>query len=259
MSAVPPPDLATQLLAAQEQIERMNRDGNALMQRNRDLEREAAALRGAHASRPSHPHRPKPPSAPEFSGAHLKGYEVDSWVREMKKQFDFHDASVFPDGASRVRYAAMFFKGAALEWWDAMDKSGGVDQDWDRFVECVRERYRPMQASTVARERINALRQKGSVSAYCDVFLKELTPVTDMGPADQIFHFVKGLSSTAVQNKIREREPKTLHAAMDVAVRADVYQSKGAQGHYGFRGFGSSSSSSQSGAPMHYDFETPLR
>ena len=247
MTAVPPSDLAAQLLEAQAQIERMNRDGNALLQRNAELVE--AAKRAAQAPRPSS-HGPKPPSTPEFSGAHLKGYEVDAWLREMKKQFDHYGEGVFPDGAAMVRHAALFFKGPALEWWDAKDKSGGLDADWDTFVAALRERYRPMQAATVARERINALRQKGAVSAYCDLFQKELTPITNMDPADQIFHFVKGLSSTVVQNKIREKEPKTLHAAMDIAVRADVYQGKGASGSFGFRGFGSSSSSSQSGAPM---------
>jgi hypothetical protein len=248
MTAVPPSNLAAQLLEAKAQIERMNRDGNALLQRNAELE--AAAKQAAQASKPSsHVAKPKPPTAPEFSGAHLKGYEVDAWLREMKKQFDHYGESVFPDGVAMVRHAALFFKGAALEWWDAKDKSGGVDSDWDTFVAALRERYRPMQAATVARERINALRQKGAVSAYCDLFQKELTPIINMDPADQIFHFVKGLSSTVVQNKIREKEPKTLHAAMDIAVRADVYQGKGAPGSYGFRGFGSSSSS-QGVVPM---------
>ena len=253
MSAVPPSDLATQLLEAKAQIDRMNRDGNTLMQRNAELAQEAAALRAAQVPAPRmslHVAKPKPPSAPEFSGSHLKGYEVDSWLREMKKQFDHYGESVFPDEAAKVRHAALYFKGPALEWWDAKDKAGGVDADWDVFVAALRERYRPMQAATVARERINTLRQKGAVSAYCDLFQKELTPITNMDPADQIFHFVKGLSSTIVQNKIREKEPKTLHDAMDIAVRADVYHSKGAPGSHGFRSFGSSSSSSQGVTPM---------
>lgn len=248
MSAVPPPDHAAHVQALEAQIERMNRDGTALMQRNAELE--AAAKRAARPSPGPHVAKPKPPTAPDFSGSHLKGYEVDSWVREMKKQFDHFGEQVFPDGAAMVRHAALFFKGPALEWWDAKDKSSGLDADWEMFVAALRERYRPMQAATVARERINVLRQKGALSAYCDLFQKELTPITNMDPADQIFHFVKGLSSTAVQNRIREKEPKTLHAAMDIAVRADVFQGKGAPGSYGLRSFGSSSSSSHGVAPM---------
>ena len=250
-SAPPPLDLAAQLHEAQAQIERMNRDGTALMQRNAELEREAVAHRVAHASKPSmHLTKPKPPTAPEFTGAHLRGYEVDSWVREMKKQFDHYGRGVFPDGAAMVRHAALFFKGPALEWWDTKDKTGGIDGDWDKFVECVRERYRPMQASAVARQRIDALRQKGAVSGYCDLFQKEMTPITNMDPADQIFHFVKGLSSSAVQNKIREKDPKTLHAAMEIAVRAEVYHGKASFNSGGFRGHGPAHVSSYGSAPM---------
>ncbi len=108
MTAVPPSDLATQLLEAQAQIERMNRDGNALLQRNAELVE--AAKHAAQAPRQlSHGAKPKPPSTPEFSGAHLKGYEVDAWLREMRKQFDHYGDSVFPDGAAMVRHAALFF------------------------------------------------------------------------------------------------------------------------------------------------------
>ena len=249
MSAVPPSDLATQLHEAKAQIERMNRDGNALLQRNAELE--AAAKRTVLAPRPSsHETKPKPPSAPEFSGLHLKGYEVDAWLREMKKQFDHYGSPTFPDDEAKVRHAALFLKGPALEWWDTKDKSGGIDTDWDLFVGALRERYRPMQIATMARERLGALRQKGGVSSYCDVFLKELTPITDMGPADQIFNFVKGLSSVAMQSKIREKDPKTLHAAMDIAIHADAFQGKGVAGAYGYRSYGSGHQSSSGAAPM---------
>jgi len=188
--------------------------------------------------------RPRGPTAPEFSGAHIKGFEIDGWVREMQKQFAFYDPSVFPSDASKVRHASFFLKGAAAEWWETVNKydANGVDitADWDAFVARLRERYRPLQASAIARQRIDALRQKGSVSAYCDMFQKELTPITTMSAEDQIFFFVKGLSSQAVQTKVREKDPSTLHEAMDIAVRAEVYQGKG-QVAFGYRSFGSSS------------------
>ena len=98
-----------------------------------------------------------------------------------------------------------------------------MEDSWERFVERLHERYRPLQAAAVARERLRRLRQTGTVSAYADVFQKELTPIKDMSAGDQIFNFVSGLSSGAVASRVREKDPKSLHEAMDIAVRAEVF------------------------------------
>jgi len=111
-----------------------------------------------------------------------------------------------------------------------------------------------MQAAVVARERLRRLKQTGTVSAFADVFQKELTPIKDMSANDQIFNFVSGLSSVAVANKVREKEPKTLHEAMDIAVRAEVFLFAGrfghSQSHYGGRGAATSNSSAAASIPM---------
>lgn len=193
-------------------------------------QRNGAAASSASGSSANHAH-PKGPTPPEFHGTKTGGYEIDAWVRDMRVQFSFYGARVFPDDTAKVRHAAMFLKGRAAEWWDAEDKSTGVENSWDLFVERLRERYRPMQAAVVARERLRRLKQTGTVSAFADVFQKELTPIKDMSASDQIFNFVSGLSSAAVANKVREKEPKTLHEAMDIAVRAEVFLSAGRFGH----------------------------
>jgi hypothetical protein len=96
-----------------------------------------------------------------------------------------------------------------------------------------------MQASTVARLKLANLKQTGSVSAYATLFQKELTPIKDMSPADQVFFFRQGLKPHIAQ-RVLEKNPATLHAAMDIAVMADVqgrsassYQSSGHRSHGG--------------------------
>jgi hypothetical protein len=254
--ASPPADAAVaELSAALARNAQMQAAGTALQQQVAALEAEKAALlaqasrngaagaSGSNGSSGGHGH-PKGPTPPEFHGTKTGGYEIDSWVRDMRIQFAFYGARVFPDDAAKVRHAAMFLKGRAAEWWDAEDKSSGVESNWERFVERLRERYRPMQAAVVARERIRRLKQTGSVSAYADVFQKELTPIKDMSASDQIFNFVTGLSSVVVANKVREKEPKSLHEAMDIAVRAEVFLAAGrfGQGHSGFGHRGAASS-----------------
>ena len=253
--ASPPADAAaTELSVALAVNAQMQAAGTALQQKVAALEAEKAALltqalrhgaAGAAGSSGGHGH-PKGPTPPEFHGTKTGGYEIDSWVRDMRVQFTFYGARVFPDDAAKVRHAAMFLKGRAAEWWDAEDKSSGVESSWERFVERLRERYRPMQAAVVARERLRRLKQTGSVSAYADVFQKELTPIKDMSASDQIFNFVTGLSSVAVANKVREKEPKSLHEAMDIAVRAEVFLAAGrfGQGPVGFGNRGAAASQS---------------
>ena len=69
-------------------------------------------------------------------------------MRDMNVQFTFYGARVFPDDAAKVRHAAMFLKGRAAEWWDAEDKSTGVESKLGRSSsQRLRERYRPMQAA----------------------------------------------------------------------------------------------------------------
>lgn len=227
-SASPAPaiDLATALsLNAQ-----MQAAGAELQQKVAALEQEKASLlaqqqasRSASAGPSQRSGFPKGPTPPEFNGSKTGGFEIDAWVRDMKTQFEFYGSSVFPDDAAKVRHAAMFLKGRAAEWWESEDKSTGVHLDWSRFVDRLHERYRPMQAAVVARERLRRLKQTGHVSAYADLFQKEMTPIKDMSQSDQVFNFVSGLSNTAVANKVREREPQTLHAAMDIAVRAEAF------------------------------------
>jgi len=231
----------------------MKTAGAELEKKVQALEAEKAALLAAQrnggssssVSSASHGH-PKGPTPPEFHGTKTGGYEIDSWVRDMRVQFSFYGARVFPDDTAKVRHAAMFLKGRAAEWWDAEDKSTGVESSWNQFVERLRERYRPMQAAVVARERLRRLKQTGAVSAYADLFQKELTPIKDMSPSDQIFNFVSGLSSVAVANKVREKEPKSLHEAMDIAVRAEVFLAVGrfGQGHHGGGHYGGRSAAS---------------
>ena len=257
-SASPAPVDLSAVLALNAQ---MKAAGAELEKKVQALEAEKAALFAAQrnsgssssVSSVSHGH-PKGPTPPEFHGTKTGGYEIDSWVRDMRVQFSFYGARVFPDDTAKVRHAAMFLKGRAAEWWDTEDKSTGVENSWDQFVERLRERYRPMQAAVVARERLRRLKQTGTVSAFADVFQKELTPIKDMSASDQIFNFVSGLSSVAVANKVREKEPKTLHEAMDAAVRADVFLSAGRSGHsqmhFGGRSHQSAASSGSVSVPM---------
>lgn len=192
----------------------------------------------------------KVPIVQQFKGE--VGFGVDSWLRRLTKQFEYYGPLVFPNDESRIRFAVMYLEGGAMDWWDKILQS---DKDkivtWDLFVEALYSRFRPMQASTVARLRLAALKQTGHVSAYVTLFQKELTPISDMSNADQIFNFRQGLKSH-IALRVLEKMPKTLHEAMDIAILADAHTSKAGIGimphFYQNRGGASSSSHTQRSA-----------
>ncbi len=158
------------------------------------------------------------PAIPSFSGA--VGFGVDSWLRNLQKHFVFYGNATFPDDASRIRLAVMYLEGPAMDWWEHEPRKDQI-VDWDEFVDRLHSRFRPMQAATVARHRLANLKQTGAASAYANIFQKELTPITDMSAADKIFFFRQGLKPALAQ-KVLEKNPSSLHQAMDIAITADA-------------------------------------
>jgi hypothetical protein len=217
--------LQAQLETVNARVARMNIEGSQLVH---DLNAERAKNKQIEVTKQQNNSRAvagvKIPLAPQFKGE--VGFTVDSWINRISKQFEFYGESAFPTDESRIRYAVMYLEGSAMDWWDRIpesDKSKIVT--WTLFVEALHSRFRPMQAAMIARMRLSNLKQTGSVSAYATLFVRELTPITDMGMADQIFHFRQGLKSHIAQ-RVLEKLPKTLHEAMDIAILADAHTSK---------------------------------
>jgi hypothetical protein len=212
-------NLEAQLASATAQLTQANAEGNRVVSL---LNAEKAKLQQQVTANSRI--NVKVPVVQQFKGE--VGFSIDTWLRRLQKQFEFYGPAVFPSEDSRIRYAVMHLEGAAMDWWDKILQS---DKDkivtWDLFVEALHSRFRPMQASHVARLRLSTLKQTGTVSAYVNVFQRELTPITDMGTADQIFFFRQGLKPYIAQ-RVLEKVPKTLHEAMDIAILADAHTSK---------------------------------
>lgn len=216
-----------------------------------------ASVIGASASiQPAAKLTLKAPTLKSFLG--VMGFEVDTWLRSVRKQFEWYGSSMFPDDASRIRYAALHLEGAALEWWDSEDQN--LITTWQEFVARMHDRYRPKQAAEVARQHLATLKQTGGVSQLCNKMLQLLAHVPTMHEDDKIFTFKQALDKNLAA-KVAEKEPKTLHDAMYIAVQAELYVGRAGSRHVGgfFNNFGNrggypsrgaSSSSSSMHAPM---------
>jgi restriction endonuclease Mrr len=250
----PPPSdsaaAAAEIGLLRQQLNQANQMGNQVVAQLQAAEKRIAEMQaqGGAQEAAQRASRLKAPPLPTFHGE--MGFAVDNWLRSVNKQFVFYGTSEFPDDLAKIRFAAAHLEGAALSWWESEPSKNSIDR-WEAFVERLHERFRPMAAADVARERLLALRQKGSVSAYCNAFQRELTPIKDMSVSDQIFFFRQGLSKE-LANEVRKKDPKTLHEAMDIAVRAEIHTGRVGYGQYGAffgqRGAGTTGSSAGAAA-----------
>lgn len=184
------------------------------------LQRQAAATSSASATGSTaigRPFLPKLRQPSQFKGD--MGFAVDDWISEMEQQFAYYD---IVDPTVRIKMAVAGLAGPALRWWDQEPSRDAVNT-WALFVARLHARFRPVQAAMIARQRLDKLRQKAgqSVNAYANLFQTTLTPIGDMGNADQVHHFLNGLLPP-IASKAWERHPVDLRSAIDVAVSVEA-------------------------------------
>ena len=201
---------------------------------------------------------PKIRQPSSFTG--VMGFAVDDWISEMQQQFDYY-GDRFVDEGTRVRFAVAFLSGAAMHWWEH-EPDRQVVVTWREFVRRLHARFRPVQAAMLARQRIGKLRQgeRHTVNQYVGAFQTVLTPIVDMGAADQVHHFVNGLLPS-IAAKVWERHPKTLGEAIDYAVSVEAMGNFGRSAMpFPSRSYGSHhGASSSNSVPMdinHIDVES---
>jgi len=63
----------------------------------------------------------KAPTLAQFSGTGGMGFQVDTWLRNVKKQFDWYGSATFSSDAKKIAFATLHMEGAALDWWDSLE------------------------------------------------------------------------------------------------------------------------------------------
>lgn len=207
-------------LFLRQQLEQANHMGREVERKLRAAEARVASLEQQAAPNSvivggSSKPRLKAPPMSTFHGE--IGFAVDNWLRDAEDQFEFYGQDEFPDIESKLRFVKTYMRGAARDWWDNEPEKDKI-KEWSNFIERVHHRFRPLAAADFARQRLLLLKQKSSVSMYCNLFQKEMTPIKDMGEADKIFFFRHGLRPDIAREV---KKPKSLSDAMDQAVRAE--------------------------------------
>jgi hypothetical protein len=217
-----------------------------------------AATASSTAAATPRVHLPKIRQPSSFTGT--IGLAVDHWLSEMDQQFTYYSqGGTLTTDNQRIQFAAAYLDGIARQWWETQADRVTLN-NWTDFVDRLHARFRPIQASMIARQRLDKLRMREghNVNAYIGAFHAVTMPIQDMSEKDRIHAFARGLTQRLAA-KVWERNPSTLQEAIDYAVTAEatgVYAFR-STGHYGtntgttsVRGSSSASSSSMGSAPM---------
>jgi hypothetical protein len=246
-AGVPQPDVVAQLQAQVMQLHQQQQQQQQQLQAAQQAAMQAQAqAHGAAAGSQSTPSLPKIRAPSQFKGE--MGFAVDDWICELEQQFAYYNRA-FPDDASRIKFAVAYLHGPAVHWWDKEPAKAIVGLTWAEFLATLRKRYRPVQASMLARQRLDKLRQRTgqTVNAYANQFQMTLQPIADMSAADQVHHFVNGLLHN-VAAKVWERHPLTLPTAIDYAVSVEAMSNFGRAAMPSGFGFANRSSASHTAA-----------
>jgi hypothetical protein len=185
---------------------------------------------------------------------------VDEWIDEMERQFSYYGTSSFPDsGSQRVSFASMYLQGQASQWWQQFIKARVAASQpaitaWVDFVSNLRSRYRPLEASRMARVNLDHAKQTGTVQAYTDYFLRQLNYITDMSVQDQLHIYVRGLDSD-IMGEVMNKNPQTVAEAVQIAhLHESLLRSTKGRGNKNYRsvyrGASSSSPNPSGSTPM---------
>jgi hypothetical protein len=226
--------LEQQLQALMHQQQQQETNLQLLAQQNQHLQQQLAQHAQVLPPQPqagaaAHEHspggrrhdRPRLPPPKKFDG---RSTTLDAWETECLQQFEWYDMA---DDVERVKFAVAFTEGAAYDWWQHMQP---VDrqalQTFTLLVAALRKRFQPVTTADSARAAITVITQgKSTVHAYTMAFRRLLTPLDDMGEADRLFHFLRGLKPS-IAVTVRTHGVDTLDKAIAMAARV------GSQGEF---------------------------
>ena len=161
--------------------------------------------------------QPRLPAPPSYDGRSAGG--VDSWLRELRKQFAWYGASLDGD-AERIRFGSAHLSGVALDWWESID--GQQPATWLLFEEALRARFQPVNSADAARAALTTLQQgsRQPVHEYTTEFRRLLVALPRMEEGDRVFRYVAGLQPR-LAGLVRMQAPTTLANAIAFAARVD--------------------------------------
>ena len=159
---------------------------------------------------------PKPPKPEKYEGDRRSG-AASNWLHQMTLYLTILGLL---DTTHAIPHAVSFLIGAARTWWRAQEASGSPPTTWAAFKASFLEAFQTIDAERMARDRMENLKQRTSVTDYANQFSGLLLEVPEMHPADAVCRFVKGLKPQ-IRLHVELQRPTTVNDAIRLAQAAD--------------------------------------
>lgn len=170
---------------------------------------------------------------------------IDGWLRSVERYGDLMRMTE----QEQVKLATTLVRGRADTWLRRLEAAGTVPTTWNGFKTSIQAAFQPVHSLEMARDKLAALEQTGSVETYVDAFQNLSLAVSDLSPAEAKDKFVRGLKPN-VRAYVRTQVPDTVDAAFHLAM---AYE--GGQGMTASSGHGHARAPAP---PMDFSQSTPM-
>jgi Retrotransposon gag protein/Zinc knuckle len=156
----------------------------------------------------------KPPKPEKYRG----GPRVASWLFAMEQYFFV--LGILADNL-RIAVAGSYLAGSALDWWRLLNTQAAaglaaLPSTWIQFKIMITERFQPIEEAAMARQRMRALTQRGSVRKYITDFNNLVLRIPSMDEDTRLDNFIFGLRQD-VRRWVRQQRPARLIDAIRLA------------------------------------------
>lgn len=202
------------------------------------------------------------PVKPDTFDGERNPRKVEAWLYTVGK---YCDLVQIHDGDQRVLFAVSLLRDGAVTWWRQLEGDINVATpcDWDQFCDAFRTEFKPENAEQLARQKLQELQQRSTVSSYVRVFRDTMLELPEMDVKDALFVFTNGLKYQ-VKLYLLINKPDTLHKAYELAESYEAAQFVARAvhnprpfGQFGFHNNHRNTHVSQGPTPMELDTVAP--
>lgn len=169
----------------------------------------------------------KLPQPKTFNGSSTVG-AVENFLFDCMRYF----RGMHISADAQVDYAVGLLEGGAKTWWRfiCMRLEGTPEedllQDWTYFHDELIARFRAVNATRHARDKMASLRQDGSVRIYAQKFQELSMQIPNMHDEELLDRFTRGLKPRT-RMEVTMRDPRTFEEAVKLADRMDSLYTPG--------------------------------
>lgn len=143
---------------------------------------------------------------------------IDSWIRTLERYADFQGW----DHRQMKAYAVTLLRGRADTWYRTLEMNADEEpEDWLGFKRELVDFFRPDDAVRLARDRLAAYRQIGSLNDYINGFMDIIAAIPGITEDESCDKFMRGISNRDTRSQVRQAQVRTLREAIRVAIAHD--------------------------------------